>query len=679
MKHLKKSLSLLLAALLLCSLTGFAAGPARAAEGKAPQNAGSSFAETAQLFQTGNRARFLAPGIEENEIYLNDKTGNSQRRIHTVTVDPKTEGVGFLAGYADYGQDGWKMQSVRDQAYHAEKATGRNIVAAFNTDIYNMETGEPVNSLVLGGRVVKAAVGLPYFGVTKSGEIVMGRALSQELLDEMQECAGASWPDAMLVENGQRTPWGSKNDGAAPRSAVGLKEDGTFVFVCLEGRNFPFAQDSSFYDLASVMLGIGCVTAINLDGGGSSTYLSKGPGDPYLMLRSHPSDAVERAVSSAFFVTYDGPAFEAPSGEEAHEHDYVYENGKLTCACGETRESAGYTGFAKDGPTGRTRYFIKGEAKKGWFVYREDCYYFDKDTGLGHVGPLTTYSGNKARDYVFDEEGKQAGPAIVYAAAGFPRAYFADGMITGWYKVNDRWHFSFDKGFKLKSVSNSLVRMYGGYETYYGGILMGGVRTVFVPTHADSEDGGRDSFDYTFDDDGNLIQGALAKVENNKVYYWGYERYIGWAEIDGATHYFAPPCGFMATGEIEIDGEKCTFDSDGKLLHGHGLHDWGEWEETKAPTVTAEGEETRECAVCHRTETRVLPRLTFTPGDVDKDGSVTAADARLALRRAVDLETYEPGSPEFSACDVDRDESVTAADARRILRAAVDLERLDAQ
>ena len=61
-------------------------------------------------------------------------------------------------------------------------------------------------------------------------------------------------------------------------------------------------------------------------------------------------------------------------------------------------------------------------------------------------------------------------------------------------------------------------------------------------------------------------------------------------------------------------------------------------------------------------------------GDSDKDGKITAGDARLALRRAVDLETYPEGSPEFLACNVDGDDKVTAGDARMILRAAVELE-----
>ena len=64
----------------------------------------------------------------------------------------------------------------------------------------------------------------------------------------------------------------------------------------------------------------------------------------------------------------------------------------------------------------------------------------------------------------------------------------------------------------------------------------------------------------------------------------------------------------------------------------------------------------------------------YTPGDVDANSEINAADARLALRRAVELETYPEGSAAFLACDVDKTGTVTAADARLILRAAVGLE-----
>ncbi len=61
-------------------------------------------------------------------------------------------------------------------------------------------------------------------------------------------------------------------------------------------------------------------------------------------------------------------------------------------------------------------------------------------------------------------------------------------------------------------------------------------------------------------------------------------------------------------------------------------------------------------------------------GDVDADGKITAADARLALRKSVNLETFTDA--QTKAADVDGKPNVTAADARLILRASVGLETL---
>lgn len=62
------------------------------------------------------------------------------------------------------------------------------------------------------------------------------------------------------------------------------------------------------------------------------------------------------------------------------------------------------------------------------------------------------------------------------------------------------------------------------------------------------------------------------------------------------------------------------------------------------------------------------------PGDIDQNGKVTSADARLALRAAVGLENYPVGSEKFALADYDRNGKITSADARYILRLAVGLE-----
>ena len=61
-------------------------------------------------------------------------------------------------------------------------------------------------------------------------------------------------------------------------------------------------------------------------------------------------------------------------------------------------------------------------------------------------------------------------------------------------------------------------------------------------------------------------------------------------------------------------------------------------------------------------------------GDVDMNGKITSADARLALRAAVGLEDYAPGSDKFIRADYDSSGKITSGDARMILRTAVELE-----
>lgn len=62
------------------------------------------------------------------------------------------------------------------------------------------------------------------------------------------------------------------------------------------------------------------------------------------------------------------------------------------------------------------------------------------------------------------------------------------------------------------------------------------------------------------------------------------------------------------------------------------------------------------------------------PGDVDTDGVVTSADARLALRASVRLETLSREATQTA--DVDRDGLITSADARVILRVSVKLDAI---
>lgn len=82
-----------------------------------------------------------------------------------------------------------------------------------------------------------------------------------------------------------------------PRTAVGIRRDGTWVLVVVDGRQPQLSRGMTLAELADLMQTLGCRDALNLDGGGSSTLVLRG------RVVNSPSDAgVERPVSDAILV-----------------------------------------------------------------------------------------------------------------------------------------------------------------------------------------------------------------------------------------------------------------------------------------------------------------------------------------------------------------------------------------
>lgn len=109
-------------------------------------------------------------------------------------------------------------------------------------------------------------------------------------------------------------------------------------------------------------------------------------------------------------------------------------------------------------------------------------------------------------------------------------------------------------------------------------------------------------------------------------------------------------------------------------------HQWDDGQTIKEPTNTEEGQTAFTCTVCGEIRYEQIPKTEpdkqTNAGDVDGDGKVTSADARLALRASVKLEEYPKGSAQYIAADVTGDGNITPEDARYILRASVKLEDL---
>lgn len=62
-------------------------------------------------------------------------------------------------------------------------------------------------------------------------------------------------------------------------------------------------------------------------------------------------------------------------------------------------------------------------------------------------------------------------------------------------------------------------------------------------------------------------------------------------------------------------------------------------------------------------------------GDVDNNGEVNLADAQLALKVALKIQTLsDEDYPASLAADVDKDGSITLSDAKKILRYALKID-----
>jgi exopolysaccharide biosynthesis protein len=90
--------------------------------------------------------------------------------------------------------------------------------------------------------------------------------------------------------------------GRHPRTAAGISRDGRRLFlVVVDGRQTPYSDGMTLRELANLMRSLGARDAINLDGGGSTTFVYS-PRDSSHVLRigNRPSDATgERTVGDA--------------------------------------------------------------------------------------------------------------------------------------------------------------------------------------------------------------------------------------------------------------------------------------------------------------------------------------------------------------------------------------------
>lgn len=247
----------------------------------------------------------LAPGVTEYVTYTNEPKGDNQNIDYFCEIDLSQAEI--MAGYAGMEniltnhEISWRMQTVSDQVESAQSFFRRSedyadatIVAALNADFYNMATGEPTGALIIDGVTYHSVNSRYYFGITKDGKAVISNS------NDTSNLAYAVGGSSLLIDNGEiNVNPGGRN---VTYTAIGIKADGTVVSMVCYGQRYPVSCGYTPYEVAQMMLARGCVTALQLDGSGSSTFVSRREGDNGIITRNNPSDGQERQVSSSLFI-----------------------------------------------------------------------------------------------------------------------------------------------------------------------------------------------------------------------------------------------------------------------------------------------------------------------------------------------------------------------------------------
>lgn len=301
---MKRLLSLLLTFCLTASLL-----PAQV---QAAENASSGGLDRLGIRQISEKEYAMTPDVKEYEWILNNGALTQQMMGHVMEVKVgEGSTASIAAGYSDDDIEtiktgrNWAMTETTKQAQSMQTRRKTNVVGAINAGGYDMSNGRPSGAFIMSGTSINEPTGTTFW-IDASGDahITDAQKCNAALAEGNVLEAVASFGD-IFVDGHARSDL--DNSTRASRTAIGIKADGTVVMFMVDGRQAPYSVGMTMAEVAASMEDLGCVQAINLDGGGSSTFATQREGEPEsstagLTLRCRPSDGYERKVSNTIMV-----------------------------------------------------------------------------------------------------------------------------------------------------------------------------------------------------------------------------------------------------------------------------------------------------------------------------------------------------------------------------------------
>lgn len=194
------------------------------------------------------------------------------------------------------GSENYGMQRIPDMV-NSNAFAGLKVLGAVNSDFFNTSTGEPRSIVCLNGKFVRSI--LPeirsYFGLTQGGKPLIGdHSVFTQQRSTIYDALGGY---QRLIKQG--LPVSQTDVSVHPRTAVGFTANHIVYFVVADGRNSSYANGLTLAQLTEIMTALEVKEAINLDGGGSSTFVVN---VPKTEVQNNPSDGSPRKVANGWAI-----------------------------------------------------------------------------------------------------------------------------------------------------------------------------------------------------------------------------------------------------------------------------------------------------------------------------------------------------------------------------------------
>lgn len=259
---------------------------------------------------SSSRTISIADGVSETDLSVTLGNGYKEN-IFIVTADLRrpdiTARVAVSSNMSSIPTGGWPRQTLSKMATYIEGSES-SVLAMINADFWNTTTFIPRGPVHCDGFVMHSKFdpmsnkqGITF--VSCSTEDEMNIDYSAAYTSASFDLPNVTGSGSMLVMDGEvaDNSWAAADD-RHPRTAIGYSADGFVFFFCVDGRDEGVSDGMHYDEMGSILKAIGCIRAVNLDGGGSTQLLARNPSTSALEIRNKPSDGAERAVVNAWVI-----------------------------------------------------------------------------------------------------------------------------------------------------------------------------------------------------------------------------------------------------------------------------------------------------------------------------------------------------------------------------------------